>query len=155
MARHPGPDGPHFPTTSARCDFVRAAALRAFAFLVEAGFAPAPEQDECTPTGVNVHFVGAHRAFLLSYDARDDAFTLYMREVTGGIAGNRRPPLMGWHVWHHLVERHGYRGALRRDGRSGSDAGRPQARLEAEIRSWAELLAGPGRVLVDDAPVPD
>ena len=110
MVRRPSFPRPQFSSTAARCAFVRETALRAFDFLIAAGFAPAPGQDECSPLLAEVHFVGVRRAFVLSYDVRDDAVGLYMREVTDGVARNERPPTVGWHVHDYLVRYHGYRG---------------------------------------------
>ena len=132
---------------------MRATALRAFEFLVAAGFAPAPAQDECSSLLAEAHFVGEHRAFVLSYDVRDDAVDLYMREVRDGVARNERPPTVGWHVHDYLVRYHGYRGGVARRESTAPTADEGEARLAAEIQWWAELLAGPGHELVRDAPV--
>ena len=154
MAKDSFPPRPQFSSAAACCDFVRAAALRAFDFLVSAGFAPAPRQDKCSPVLAAVHFVGVHRAFMLSYDVRDDIVSLYMCEVTDGIARNERPPLFGWYVTDYLMRYHGYRGGGARRELAPIAVDEPEARLAAEIQWWADVLRGPGRELLCDAPVP-
>ena len=119
------------------------AAREAFAFLAPLGFAPGPVRGAGTSFPA-LPWLGRHRGFLLAYDARERAASLYVLDEAGVRAAAGGVPTMGRDVWALLVDRQGCRRGL-----PGADPADPAS----QVRAWAALLAGPGAFLLFDRPL--
>lgn len=122
------------------CSEFQQAVDGAFSFLPPLGFVRAHALDECFPTHYVASFAGTSIGFAVSYDVRDRAVGL--RIILTSSAGR------GADVFMHLVEHHGYRGAVGSPVATTTSA----AAMRHQLTHWASLLQGAGRVLLVDSP---
>lgn len=127
----------------------RALVAGRFRFLEGQGFRRSVEDEDVSPAGASVVYLGRHVGFLISYDSRDAVVDVRVARVTGG----RLPGVGGGgysrNLLTHLVEHAGYRGGTARKPPAEAGTGGDLARM---VEWWAALLHAEGAALLADEP---
>jgi len=123
----------------------RETAALALGFLEDLGFQRDVSAEVTAPTGASVVYLGKHVGFILGLDIRDRCVDAHVVKVVNGKVVRSLDGGFSSGLYTYLVKHAGYRGGVRPNGSCSSDY------IERMIQGWADVLKGPGKVLLADS----